>query len=184
MEAISDKEIKAQMEKVVSFLSGNYKQIHIGRANPAILDKVRVDYYGSKVPVDQVATVSSEARSLIIKPWDSSLLKEIDRSIQKENLGVTPQNDGEKIRINFPPLSGEERVRISKEVSKMAEEAKVSIRNVRRDFISKINSLKKSKEVTEDDVSKLEKKVQDFTDSFVKQIESIKDSKIKQVMEV
>lgn len=184
MESLSDKEIKLQMEKVISFLDDNYKQIHVGRANPAILDRVRVGYYGSQVPVSQVATVSSEARSLIIKPWDVSLLKEIDRSIQKENLGVTPQNDGEKIRINFPPLSGDERNRVSKEVSKMAEDAKVSIRNVRRDFISKINNLKKSKDITEDEASRSEKKVQECTDSFVKKIDFLKDAKTKQVMEV
>ena len=181
---ISDGEIKMQMDKVILFLDDSYKQIHIGRANPSILDRVLVNCYGSSSPINQIASISSEARSLVIKPWDSSLLKEIDRAIQKENLGLTPQNDGEKIRINFPPLTGDERERISKDVSKMAEESKISIRNIRKNFMSKIDNLKKKKEITEDEASRFEKKVQDFTDSFIKKIEVLKENKTKQVKEV
>ena len=181
---ISDKDIKTQMDKVINFLDDNYKQIHVGRANPQVLDKVLVNCYGSSMPVGQIASISSEARSLIIKPWDMSLLKEIDRAIQKENLGLTPQNNGECIRLNFPPLSEEERVKVSKQVSKMAEDSKVSIRNVRRDFISKINNMKKNKEINDDDSSRMEKKVQDYTNNYVKKIDSLKENKTSQVMEV
>ena len=181
---ISDKEIKSQMDKVINYLEDNYKQIHVGRANPGVLDKVFVSCYGSSMQVSQIASISSEARSLIIKPWDMSLLKEIERAIQKENLGLTPQNNGEVIRLNFPPLSEEERIKVSKQVSKMAEDSKVSIRNVRRDFISKINNMKKNKEINDDDSSRLEKRVQDATNNYVKKIDILKENKTSQVMDV
>lgn len=175
---------KSLMEKSLDFLDEEYKVIKVGRANPKILDRVCIDYYGTKTPINQVASVSVDARSLIIKPWDSSLLKEIEKSIQKEDLGVTPHNDGEKIRINFPPLNEEERLKTSKQVSKLAEDCKVAVRNVRRDIKSKVDVAVKSKEITEDESNRIEKKLQDLTDSHNKQIENMKSSKIKEVMEV
>lgn len=175
---------KLSMEKSLGFLEEEYKLIKVGRANPKILDRVCIDYYGTKTPINQVASISVDARSLIIKPWDSSLLKEIEKSIQKEDLGVTPHNDGEKIRINFPPLNEEERLKTSKQVSKLAEDCKVAVRNVRRDIKSKVDAAVKSKEITEDESNRIEKKLQNLTDSYNKQIEIMRDSKIKEVMEV
>ena len=175
---------KSSMEKSLGFLEEEYKLIKVGRANPKILDRVCIDYYGTKTPVNQVASISVDARSLIIKPWDSSLLKEIEKSIQKEDLGVTPHNDGEKVRINFPPLNEEERLKTSRQVSKLAEDCKVAVRNVRRDIKSKVDAAVKLKEITEDESNRIEKKLQDLTDSHNKQIENMKSSKIKEVMEV
>ncbi len=175
---------KSSMEKSLGFLEEEYKLIKVGRANPKILDRVCIDYYGTKTPVNQVASISVDARSLIIKPWDSSLLKEIEKSIQKEDLGVTPHNDGEKVRINFPPLNEEERLKTSRQVSKLAEDCKVAVRNVRRDIKSKVDAAVKLKEITEDESNRIEKKLQDLTDSHNKQIEIMRDSKIKEVMEV
>lgn len=175
---------KLSMEKSLEFLDEEYKLIKVGRANPKILDKVCIDYYGTKTPINQVASISVDARSLIIKPWDSSLLKEIEKSIQKEDLGVTPHNDGEKVRINFPPLNEEERLKTSKQVSKLAEDCKVAVRNVRRDIKSKVDAAVKLKEITEDESNRIEKRLQDLTDSHNKQIEIMRDSKIKEVMEV
>ena len=175
---------KSSMEKSLGFLEEEYKLIKVGRPNPKILDKVCIDYYGTKTPVNQIASVNVDARSLIIKPWDSSLLKEVEKSIQKEDLGVTPHNDGEKIRINFPPLNEEERLKASKQVSKLAEDCKVAVRNVRRDIKSKVDAAVKSKKITEDESNRIEKKLQDLTDSHNKQIENMKSSKIKEVMEV
>ena len=175
---------KSSMEKSLGFLEEEYKLIKVGRPNPKILDKVCIDYYGTKTPVNQIASVNVDARSLVIKPWDVSLLKEMEKSIQKEDLGVTPHNDGEKIRINFPPLNEEERLKASKQVSKLAEDFKVAVRNVRRDIKSKVDAAVKSKEITEDESNRIEKKLQDLTDFHNKQIENMKNSKIKEVMEV
>ena len=175
---------KSLMEKSLDFLDEEYKLIKVGRANPKILDRVCIDYYETKTPINQVASISVDARSLIIKPWDSSLLKEIEKSIQKEDLGVTPHNDGENIRINFPPLNEEARLKASKQVSKLAEDCKVAVRNVRRDIKSKVDAAVKSKKITEDESNRIEKKLQDLTDSHNKQIENMKSSKIKEVMEV
>lgn len=178
------KNAKTLMDKAIKFLEEEYKLIKAGRANPKILDKVYINYYGSKTPVNQLSAISIEGRSLILKPWDVSLLKEIEREIQKENLGVTPQCDGEKIRMNFPPLNKEERLKISKDVSKLAEDTKVTVRNARREIISKINNSKKSKEITEDEASTFEKKIQELTNSYNNKIESMCDSKKAEIMEV
>ena len=176
---------KSSMEKSLGFLEEEYKLIKVGRPNPKILDKVCIDYYGTKTPVNQIASVNVDARSLVIKPWDVSLLKEMEKSIQKEDLGVTPHNDGEKIRINFPPLNEEERLKASKQVSKLAEDCKVAVRNVRRDIIkSKLDAAVKAKEITEDESDRIRKKLQNLTDSYIKQIENMESSKIKEVMEV
>ena len=157
------KNAKVLMDKAIKFLQEEYKLIKVGRANPKILDKVFIEYYGSK---------------------DISLLKEIERALQKENLGVTPQSDSEKIRMNFPPLNEEERLKVSKEVSKLAEETKITIRNARRDVISKINNSKKAKEINDDDAKKFEKKIQELTNSYNNKIDNMCESKRNEVMEV
>ena len=175
---------KSLMDKAVNYLIEQYKLVKVGRPNPAILDKVFIDYYGTKTPLNQVASVSVEARSMIVKPWDSSVLSAIDKAIQKENLGVTPQNDGDKIRINFPPLTSEEREKVSKQASKMAEDTKVSIRNIRQDIKTKISNAKKNKEITDDDAKNSESKLQDVTNSYNKKIDSLKESKVSEIMEV
>ena len=175
---------KESMNKAINFLEEEYKLIKVGRANPRILDKVFVDYYGAKTPVNQVASINVDARSLVVKPWDGAILREIEREIQKANLGITPQNDGEKIRLNFPQLNHEERLKISKQVSKVAEDAKIAIRNARRDVMSKISEANKAREITDDEANKGEKQIQDLTNMYNKKIDSIKDAKIEEVMEV
>lgn len=178
------KSAKLLMDKAINFLTEEYKLVKAGRANPKILDKIYIDYYGTKTPINQLMSVSVDARTLVLKPWDASALKEIERVIQKENLGITPQCDGDKIRMTFPPLNEEERLKISKDVARLAEDTKVTIRNARRDIISKINSSKKAKEISEDEANKFEKKIQELTNSYNSKIENMCESKKREVMEV
>ena len=148
-----------------------------------MLDKIKVDYYGTPTPINQVAAVSiSEARVLVIQPWDVSLLNIIEKEIQKSDIGINPQNDGKVIRLIFPQLTEDRRKEIAKEVSAMAENSKISVRNIRRDAMDKIKNMKKDAEITEDDQKKGEKKVQDLTDKFCKQIDDMCDAKTTEVM--
>ena len=150
----------AKMKAAVEHLKEEYAAIRAGRANPAVLDKVTVDYYGSPTPINQVAAVSvTEARVILIQPWDASILGGIEKAIQKSDIGINPQNDGKNIRLIFPQLTEDRRKEIVKEISKIAEDAKISIRNIRRDCMDKIKNLKKTSEITEDDMKKAEKKV-------------------------
>ena len=154
-----------KMKKTLSVLSANYAEIRAGRANPAVLNHITVDYYGAPTPINQLAAVSvSEARVLVIQPWDGSVCGAIEKAIQKSDLGVNPQSDGKLIRLMFPPLSEERRRDLAKDISKMAEESKVAVRSIRRDAIEKIKALKKNGEITEDDQKQGEKKTQDLTD--------------------
>ena len=156
-----------------------------GRANPAVLDKIMVDYYNTPTPINQLAAVSvSEARVLLIQPWDTSVLRGIEKAIQTSELGVNPQNDGRIIRLVFPPLNEERRRELAKEISKMAEEAKVAIRSVRRDAIEKLKEMKKASEITEDDLKQAEKKTQELTDKYVKKVEESLGRKEKEIMEI
>ncbi len=174
---------KNRMQTTCERLNSEYASIQAGRANASVLDKVMVDYYGTPTPINQVAAVSvSEARVLIIQPWDISILNAVEKAIQKSDIGINPQNDGKVIRLIFPQLTEERRKEISKEVSSMSEESKIAIRNIRRDVIDKIKNMKKSSEITEDELKSGEKKIQDLTDKFCKQIEEICSSKISQVM--
>ena len=174
-----------KMTKTITHLEEAYSAIRAGRANPAVLDKLTVDYYGTPTPINQVAAVSvTEARTLMIQPWDASICRAIEKAIQTSDIGINPQSDGKVIRMIFPPLTEDRRKDIVKEVSKMAEEAKVAVRSSRRDAIDKIKAMKKSGEITEDDESKGEKKVQDITDKKIKEIDSICEGKQKQVMEI
>ena len=174
-----------KMTKTVESLLHEYAGIRAGRANPAVLDKIAVDYYGVPTPIGQMAAVSvPDARSLLIQPWDKSSLKEIEKAIQASDIGLNPQNDGSSIRLNFPPLTEERRKELVKTVSKYAEEAKVAIRSIRRDSIEKLKEQKKSSEITEDDLKNGEKKMQDLTDKFCKEIDDTAAAKEMEIMEI
>ena len=173
------------MKKTIHVLKEEYAEIRAGRANPAVLDKVRVDYYGTPTPINQMAAVSvTEARTLTIQPWDVSTVRSIEKAIQASDIGINPQSDGKIIRLIFPPLTEERRKEIVKEISKMGEDAKIAIRSVRRDAIEKLKALKKSSEITEDDLKQGEKKIQDLTDKFCKEIDQIAQDKDKEIMEI
>ncbi len=178
-------EIKAKMDKAIVALESDYAAIRAGRANPAILDRVTVDYYGSLTPVGQVGTISvPEARTLMIQPWDASILREIEKAILAADIGITPNNDGKSIRLNFPPLTEERRRELAKSISKRAEDGKVVIRGIRRDAIDAFKNQKKLGEITEDDLKGCEKDVQDITDKYIKDIDQIAAKKEKEIMEV
>ena len=174
---------KEKMENCLKFLERDFAAIRAGRANPAVLDKVMVDYYGVPTPVNQMAAVSvPEARLLVVQPWDASTLRDIEKAINVADIGINPQNDGKVIRLTFPQLTEEHRKNLQKDISKRGEEAKVAIRNVRRDSMDDIKKLKKDNEITEDDQKNAEKKLQDITDDFIKQVESITKKKEEEVL--
>ena len=178
-------EIEEKMNKRVDGFHSELKTIRAGRANAAVLDKVAIDYYGVPTPVAQVGSISSpEPRTLVIQPWDQTILKESEKAIQKSEIGIAPQNDGKVIRLNFPPLTEERRKELVKQVKKYAEEAKVQIRNVRRDAMEDYKAKKKNSEITEDDLKGIEKDIQALTDKFVKEIEDITAAKEKEILEV
>ena len=178
-------ELKNKMDKAINALEHDYSAIRAGRANPAILDKVTVDYYGVATPVAQVGTISvPEARTLIVQPWDATVLHELEKAILKADIGITPNNDGKVIRLTFPPLTEERRKELVKSISKRAEEAKVTIRGLRRDELENVKAQKKAGEITEDDVKGYEKDIQNITDKYVKDIDAIADKKEKEIMEV
>lgn len=174
---------KEKMEKCLNALERDYASIRAGRANPAVLDKVMVDYYGVPTPINQMAAVSvPEARLLLVQPWDASTLKEIEKAINMSDIGINPQNDGKCIRLAFPQLTEEHRKNIQKDISKRGEDAKVAIRNVRRDAMDDLKKLKKDNEITEDDQKTGEKKLQDITDDYIKQSEAITKKKEEEVL--
>ncbi|MBQ9901323.1 MAG: ribosome recycling factor [Clostridia bacterium] len=178
-------DMKDRMEKTLDVLAGEFKTLRAGRANPAIIDKVNVDYYGVPTPINQLAVVNvPEARTLTIQPWDSHTLKSIERAINEADIGINPQNDGKIIRLVFPPLTEERRKELSKDVQKMGEESKVAIRSIRRDANEKLKSMKKASDITEDDQKQGEKKIQDITDKYCKQIDSMCADKKKEIMEI
>lgn len=179
------KAYEERMVKAVSHLEHEYSSIRAGRANPGVLDKVTVDYYGAATPINQVASVAvTEARTLSIQPWDKSLLSPITKAIQMSDIGINPIDDGVSIRLNFPAPTEERRKALAKDVSKMAEEAKVAVRNVRRDALDKFKAAKKASEITEDDLKNLEEKIQKITDKFIKEIDGVAEKKTKEVMEL
>ncbi|MBE7020680.1 MAG: ribosome recycling factor [Ruminococcaceae bacterium] len=182
-ETISNAEVK--MQKSIEALNNEYASIRAGRANPAILDKIKVEYYGTPTPIAQLGNISvPEARTLLIQPWDATVLKEIEKEIQKSDIGINPTNDGKVIRLNFPPLTEERRKALVKDVSKIAENTKVAIRNIRRDAIDKIKALKKDNKITEDDVKDAEDKIQKLTDKYVKNADDIAKEKEKEILTV
>lgn len=179
------KNAESKMNKAVASLESDLASIRAGRANPAILDKITVEYYGAQTPLAQVGTISvPEARTIIVQPWDISVLKEIEKAILASDIGINPNNDGKVIRLNFPPLTEERRRELSKGISKRGEEAKVAIRNIRRDSLEQFKKQKKANEITEDDLKDLEDQIQKLTDRFVKNIDTIVTAKEKEIMEV
>lgn len=176
---------KTKMGKTVNALVSEYGAIRAGRANPQILDKIQVDYYGTPTPINQLASVSvAEARVLAIQPWDKSVLKAIEKAIQTSDIGINPQNDGSMIRLTFPPLTEDRRKELVKDIQKIAENAKVAARSIRRDCIEKLKAMKKNSEITEDDLKDGEKEIQKITDNIIKEIDEISDKKQKEIMSV
>ena len=179
------KKAEERMGRRYDHMCREYSEIRAGRANPAVLDKVKVDYYGSPTPVNQLAAVSvTEARTLTIQPWDASILRQIEKAIQKSDIGINPNNDGKIIRLIFPPLTEERRKLIVKDVQKVAEDTKVQVRNVRRETIEKLKAMKKSGDLTEDDLKTAEKKMQKLTDSFTQGSDEASAAKQKEVLEL
>lgn len=174
-----------RMEKSLIALDRDYKSVRAGRANPSILDKVMVDYYGVPTPINQMAAVSvPEGRTLLIQPWDKSTLSAIEKAINIADIGINPQNDGSVIRLVFPPLTEERRRDLVKEVKEMAENGKVSVRAARRDSLDKLKALKKDNAITEDDLTNAEKKVQNLTDKYCKECDTLAANKEKEIMEI
>ena len=182
---LDTKEFEAKMQKSVSSFESELNSIRAGRANPAVLDKVNVDYYGSPTAINGVATISvPDARTIAITPWDMSLLKQIEKAILASDLGIVPQNDGKTIRLNFPPLTEDRRKDLAKQIQKMTEEAKVAIRNIRRDAMEKFKAQKKKSEITEDDLKDIEKELQKITDDYTKKIDELVAKKDKELQSI
>lgn len=174
-----------KMDKSLNALDREFKSVRAGRANPAVLDKVLVDYYGTPTPVQQMAAVSvPEGRTLQIQPWDVSTLRDIEKAILTSDIGINPQNDGKVIRLMFPPLTEERRRDLVKDIRKMGEDTKVAIRSIRRDALEKAKAKKKNNEITEDDLSGAEKKIQNLTDKFCKEADDLTTAKEKEIMEI
>ena len=179
------REFEDKMKKAISILEADYKTLRAGRANPSVLDKVTVDYYGAPTPINQLASLSvTEARTLSISPYDASAMKSIEKAILASDIGINPQNDGRTIRLVFPPLTEERRRELVKTVYKYAEEAKVAVRSIRRDGLEKLKDMKKKSEITEDDMKNAEKKMQDLTDKACKEIDGVSAKKEKEIMEI
>ncbi|MBP3502865.1 MAG: ribosome recycling factor [Clostridia bacterium] len=178
-------EIINRMEKTVSVYENNLAEIRAGRANPAILNKIKIDYYGVPTPISQVAGISvPEARLIVIQPWDTSILKEIEKEILKSDIGINPNNDGKVIRLSFPELNEERRKEIVKSIKKIAEDAKVAIRSIRRDGIEEFKKKQKDSEITEDELKMAEEEIQKITDKNIAEIDKLLEKKEKEVMSV
>ncbi len=176
---------KTKMGKTISALQAEYGAIRAGRANPQILDKLAVDYYGTPTPVNQLGSISvAEARILVIQPWDKSVLKAIEKAIQTSDIGINPQNDGSVIRLTFPPLTEDRRKELAKEIQKIGENSKVAVRSIRRDCLEKLKAMKKASEITEDDLKDGEKEIQKITDNFIKEVDDLSAAKAKEIMEI
>ena len=182
---LDTKEFEAKMKKSIEAYVNELDTVRAGRANPNILSRVSVDYYGMATPVNQVGTVSvPDARTIVIQPWESSLLKAIEKALLASDIGITPANDGKVIRLVFPQLTEDRRKELKKQVSKLGEDAKVAIRNIRRDAMDKAKDMKKNSEMTEDEQKLSEKSIQDLTDKFIKEIDTITAAKEKEIMAV
>ncbi len=176
---------KDKMEKTLKVLASDFAAIRAGRANPAVLDRITVDYYGSQTPINQMAAISvQDARVLVIQPWDKSSLKAIEKAIQASDLGINPQNDGAVIRLTFPQLSEERRKDLTKDIRKLGEDSKVAIRSIRRDANDKIKTMKKNGDVTEDDVKQFDKDVQKLTDKYIALVDDQVAVKEKEILSV
>ncbi|HHU04887.1 MAG TPA: ribosome recycling factor [Clostridiales bacterium] len=182
----SDYEIyKEKMRKTIDAVLSQFASVRAGRANPAVLDKITIEYYGAPTPIHQVASIASpDPRTLTIQPWDASCLKLIEKAIQTSDLGINPQNDGKIIRLIFPQLTEERRKELVKLVNKYAEEGRIAIRNIRRAALEDFKNMKKKSEITEDDYKNCEKDLQKLTDDFIKEIDNITDKKEKELFEL
>ncbi len=183
--AVDFKDYEKRMEKALNHLEEEFGAVRAGRANAKVLDRITVEYYGSETPLNGVATISTpDARTLVIQPWDSKLLKDIQKAIQVSDLGINPQNDGRVIRLVFPQLTEERRKDLVKQVRKLSEEGKVAMRNIRRDGMDYVKKLKKNSEITEDDQKKAEKDLQDLLDKMIKKADAALAAKEKELMSI
>lgn len=182
---LDTKEFETKMQKLIAGYESELDTVRVGRANPNVLSKIRIDYWGTPTPINQVGEVKvADARTIVITPWESNMLKAIEKAINESELGIPPQNDGKCIRLAFPALTEEKRKEITKQVMRMGEEAKVAIRNVRRDANDKIKAMKKNSEMTEDEQKVSEKDVQTLTDNYIAKIDKITEAKNKDVMSI
>ncbi len=179
------KEFESKMQKILAGYESEIDSIRVGRANPNVLSKIKVDYWGTPTPVSQIGEVKvADARTIVITPWEANMLKVVEKAINESDLGIHPQNDGKCIRLAFPPLTGERRKELTKEVLGMGENAKVAVRNVRRDANDKAKAMKKNSEMTEDEQKASEKEVQTLTDNYIVKIDKATEQKNKDIMEI
>ena len=182
---LDTKDYEAKMKKTIAAYTDNLSTIRAGRANPDVLKKISVDYYGSPTPIASIAEIKvADARTIVITAWDKTAIKGIEKAILTSDLGINPQNDGSCIRLSFPPTTEERRRELSKQIAKMGEDAKVAIRNIRRDANDKVKALKKDSLMTEDEAKTSDKNVQDLTDKYIKEIDGVTASKTKEIMEI
>ena len=182
---LDTKEYESKMTKSLASYKENLSTIRAGRATPDVLKKIEVDYYGSPTPIASIAEIKvTDARTLTITSWDKSAMKGIEKAILTSDLGINPQNDGSCIRLTFPPMTEERRRELAKQISKLGEDAKVAVRNIRRDANDKVKAMKKDSEMTEDEAKQSDKLVQDLTDKYVKEIDAVTASKTKEIMEI
>ncbi|MCL2059895.1 MAG: ribosome recycling factor [Oscillospiraceae bacterium] len=176
---------ETKMGKTISVLRDEFRAIRAGRANPALLDKITVDYYGSQTPINQLGNISvPEARMIVIQPWEANLLKEMEKAIQKSDIGINPNNDGKVIRLAFPVLNEERRKDLIKQIKKLSEDSKVAIRSIRRDAVDNFKKQRKSGDMTEDDLKDAEKEIQSITERFVADVDKVMAEKEKEIMEI
>ena len=182
---LDTRDYEAKMKKTIANYSENLSTIRAGRANPDVLKKISVDYYGSPTPISSIAEIKvADARTIVITAWDKSIMKGIEKAILTSDLGINPQNDGSCIRLSFPPTTEERRRELSKQIAKMGEDAKVAIRNIRRDANDQVKAQKKNSELTEDEAKSADKSIQDLTDKYIKEIDTVTASKTKEIMEI
>ena len=182
---LDTRDYESRMKKSIASYTENLSTIRAGRANPDVLKKINVDYYGSPTPIASIAEIKvADARTIVITAWDKSAMKGIEKAILTSDIGINPQNDGSCIRLSFPPTTEERRRELSKQIAKMGEDAKVAIRNIRRDANDKIKVLKKDSEMTEDEAKASDKAVQDLTDKYIKEIDTVTANKTKEIMEI
>ena len=182
---LDTKDYEAKMKKTIAAYVDNLSSIRAGRANPDVLKKISVDYYGSPTPISSIAEIKvTDARTIVITAWDKSAMKGIEKSILTSDLGINPQNDGTAIRLSFPPTTEERRRELSKQIAKLGEDSKVAVRNIRRDANDKVKAAKKDGTMTEDEAKQSDKLVQDLTDKFIKEIDTVTAQKTKEIMEI
>ncbi|MBQ8321818.1 MAG: ribosome recycling factor [Clostridia bacterium] len=182
---LDTKDYEARMKKTISSYSENLSTIRAGRANPDVLKKINVDYYGSPTAISAIAEIKvTDARTILITAWDKSAIKGIEKAILTSDLGINPQSDGTSIRLNFPPTTEERRKELSKQIARLGEDAKVAIRNIRRDANDKVKADKKNSVMTEDEAKQSDKLVQDLTDKYIKEIDTLTAAKTKEIMEI